>query len=107
MRYGALAAMAIMLLWLPHRAAGDFGGNADPIAPIVLGATTILFFALLGRFVSRSFDQPPVLGELLMGMILGNLAGVFDYQLIMVLREGPVIFDAIDLSFHAVPCKWH
>ena len=47
--------------------------HADPIAPVILGVTGILFFAVLGRFGARRLGQPAVLGELVMGLILGNV----------------------------------
>lgn len=79
-------------------AAGN-GGHSDPIAPVILGVTGILFFALLGRFGARRLGQPSVLGELVMGVLLGNLAYYFHLDLIIVLREGPAIFDIVELAF--------
>ncbi len=70
--------------------------HRDPIAPIILGVTGILFVAIIGRFGARHLGQPPVVGELAMGIVLGNLAIPFGIDLIMVLREGPAIFDAIE-----------
>lgn len=72
---------------------------SDPLSPVVLAATVILFFALIGRFLSLTFGQPPVLGELFVGVALGNLASFFDYELVMLLREGPQLFDTINLVF--------
>ena len=65
----------------------------DPIAPVILGVTGILFFAIIGRFTARKLRQPSVLGELIMGVVLGNLAYFFGFDLILVLREGPAIFE--------------
>jgi Kef-type K+ transport system membrane component KefB len=70
----------------------------DPIAPVILGVTGILFFAILGRFTARRFGQPSVLGELVMGVLLGNLAYYLNFDLIMVLREGPSIFELEKLA---------
>jgi len=70
----------------------------DPIAPVILGVTGILFFAILGRFAARRLGQPSVLGELIMGVLLGNLAYLFNFDLIMVLREGASIFDLEKLA---------
>ena len=63
--------------------------HGDPIAPVILGVTSILLFAVIGRFAARRFGQPTVLGELLMGIVLGNLAWYLGFDLITVLREGP------------------
>jgi Kef-type K+ transport system membrane component KefB len=65
----------------------------DPIAPVILGVTGILFFAILGRFAARKLGLPSVLGEVTMGILLGNLAYYLGVDLIVVLREGPAIFD--------------
>ena len=70
--------------------------HGDPIAPVILGVTGILFVALIGRFTARKLGFPSVLGELLMGILVGNVAYYFSFDLITVLREGPAIFDTID-----------
>ncbi len=62
------------------------GAHSDPIAPVLLGVTGVLFFAILGRFVARSMGQPTVLGELVMGILLGNLIYVLGGDFILVLR---------------------
>lgn len=50
------------------------GHGADPIAGVLLALALILFGAkLIGQLAER-FGQPAVLGELLLGIILGNLA---------------------------------
>jgi len=73
-------------------------GHSDPIAPVILGVTSILFFAIVGRITARRIGQPPVLGELLMGVLLGNLGYYFGSELITLLRQGPALFDAIQLT---------
>ncbi|MGB5306783.1 MAG: cation:proton antiporter [Gammaproteobacteria bacterium] len=79
--------------------ATHFGSqHSDPIAPVILGVTGILFFAILGRFGARKLGQPSVLGELLMGVILGNLGYYFGSDLIVLLRQGPEIFDIFELT---------
>jgi Kef-type K+ transport system membrane component KefB len=70
--------------------------HSDPIAPVILGVTGILFVALIGRFSARKLGFPSVLGELLMGILVGNIAYYFQFDLIMVLREGPAIFDTME-----------
>jgi Kef-type K+ transport system membrane component KefB len=79
--------------------ATHFGAeHSDPIAPVILGVTGILFFAILGRFAARRLGQPSVLGELLMGVILGNLGYYFGSDLIILLRQGPEVFDIFALT---------
>jgi Kef-type K+ transport system membrane component KefB len=78
-------------------------GHADPIAPVILGVTGILFFAVIGRFAARKMKQPSVLGELLMGILLGNLGYWLGIDFIEVLREGPAIFEMVDLTLSGEP----
>lgn len=78
-------------------AAGD-GKHHDPIAPVILGVTGILFFAVLGRFAARRLGQPSVLGELLMGVLLGSIGYLLSIDFLLVLREGPAIFDMVELA---------
>ena len=70
--------------------------HGDPIAPVILGVTSILAFAVIGRVGARKLGQPTVLGELLMGILLGNIAWYFGVDLIAVLREGPRVFEVVD-----------
>ena len=70
--------------------------HSDPIAPVILGVTGILFVALIGRFSARKLGFPSVLGELMMGILVGNIAYYFQFDLIMVLREGPAIFETVN-----------
>jgi len=69
--------------------------HSDSVAPVVLWVTLIFFFAILGRYFARIFDQPGVLGELLIGVILGNLLYLFNVPLFIVLREGSAIYTII------------
>jgi Kef-type K+ transport system membrane component KefB len=80
-------------------------GHADPIAPVILGVTGILFFAVIGRFAARNMNQPSVLGELLMGILLGNLGYWLGVDFIEVLREGPAIFEMVDLTLSGEPMQ--
>jgi len=69
--------------------------HTDVIAPVILGTTGILFFAVLGRFIARRFNQPSVLGELLVGILIGTLGYLFSVDFIEILREGQVVFDIV------------
>ncbi len=69
--------------------------HGDPIAPVILGVTTILAFAIVGRVAARRLGQPTVVGELFMGILLGNLGWWLGLDLIVLLREGPQIFELV------------
>jgi Kef-type K+ transport system membrane component KefB len=49
------------------------GGHLDPVAPVVLALAIILVAAKLGGDLATRMGQPAVLGELVMGVLLGNL----------------------------------
>jgi Kef-type K+ transport system membrane component KefB len=93
-----LLILSLLLFPVAVLAAGD-GGHADPAAPIILGVTGILVFAVIGRYVARKLGQPTVLGELVIGIALGNLVYLLGGDFILVVREGRVLFDMIDLTF--------
>ena len=53
--------------------ASEGGGHSDPVAAVVLSLAIILVAAKLGGDLATRLDQPPVLGELVVGVVLGNL----------------------------------
>ena len=75
----------------------------DPIAPVIFGVTLILIAALIGRYTARYFNQPTVLGELLMGVVLGNLLYLFGYDLIVILREGIACTKVVQIVMSGTP----
>jgi Kef-type K+ transport system membrane component KefB len=65
----------LILLLIPFLmgAAEADGGHADPVAPTLLALILILASAKLGSEIFERAGQPAVLGELLAGVVLGNL----------------------------------
>ena len=53
--------------------ASEGGGHADPVAPVLIAIIAILVTAKLGGEFFERIGQPAVLGELLGGVLLGNL----------------------------------
>lgn len=49
------------------------GGHTDPVAPILIGITLILFAAKAGGDLFERIHLPAVLGELVVGIVIGNL----------------------------------
>jgi Kef-type K+ transport system membrane component KefB len=98
-----LGGVAVGLLWggasLWAAQSGDPGAHATPVPRILASLVVILLSAKLGGALAERFRQPAVLGELLLGVLLGNLAlGGFhglDYlrtnEVITVLAEIGVI----------------
>lgn len=68
-----IAAIGCFLLaTLTH--AADGAGHADPVAEVALWLVVILLAAKLGGDLAVRVGQPAVLGELVIGVVLGNLA---------------------------------
>ncbi|MGH7598454.1 MAG: cation:proton antiporter [bacterium] len=63
--------ICLFVLTTPAFAAGS--GHADPVAPVLLALIIILALAKIGSEVFERLGQPAVLGELLAGVLLGNL----------------------------------
>ena len=62
----------LLLLW-PAEASAATASHGDPVAPVVLALAAILLAAKLGGDLAARVKQPPVLGELLAGVLLGNV----------------------------------
>jgi Kef-type K+ transport system membrane component KefB len=53
---------------------GGGGGHADPVAPVLAAIVLILLLAKIGGDVFERINMPAVLGELVVGILLGNCA---------------------------------
>lgn len=65
-------ALALAIGTTPSLAGGS--GHGDPAAPVILALAIILVAAKLGGDLAVRISQPAVLGELLMGVVLGNVS---------------------------------
>lgn len=54
-------------------AASHAAGHADPVVPVLVGLIVIFFAARLGAIIAKKVGQPAVLGELIAGVVVGNL----------------------------------
>lgn len=66
--------------------------EVDPVAIVIFWVTLIFLLGITGRNLAMRFKQPGVFGELMMGVLLGNLCYYFGIELLTLLREGPSIF---------------
>ena len=64
--------------------------HIEPIAFVLLTLAIILAAARVGGSVAERFAQPAVLGELLVGVVLGNLPGLANSWSVQV-RGDPMI----------------
>lgn len=67
-----IATVALLLIAAPV-CASEGAGHGDPVASVVLSLAIILIAAKLGGDLATRIGQPTVLGELVVGVILGNL----------------------------------
>lgn len=66
--------LAFSLLLVPTAAhASDGAGHGDPVAPLTLALVIVLAAAKLGGDLAVRIKQPAVLGELVAGVLIGNL----------------------------------
>ncbi len=80
-------------------------GHSDPFAFVVLGVAFIIAMAMVGHGLAGRFRLPPVLGELLIGVIIGNVGywlGAPLSVLIMHLDQARAVFREIWRSGDAV-----
>jgi Kef-type K+ transport system membrane component KefB len=85
----SLAFALCLMLPLPAFAAQALSHH-DPIASLVLALAIILIVAKLGGDLAVRVGQPAVLGELVVGVILGNL-GLLGLPALAFVRESPLI----------------
>lgn len=69
-------------------------GHSDPVTPLLLGISIILLAAKFGGDLMMRVRQPAVLGELLVGVLLGNLV-LFGFDALEFLRPGTAHADAV------------
>lgn len=81
-----------LFLALPAFASDTETASGDPIAKLILSLAIILIAAKLGGHFAARIGQPPVLGELLVGVILGNLT-LFGFSGLEYLKGN----DAVDM----------
>lgn len=67
----------------------------DPVSLIIFWVTTIYSLSVIGQFFAKKIGQPSVLGELLMGIIVGNICYYFRVPEMLLLREGSGIFNIL------------
>jgi Kef-type K+ transport system membrane component KefB len=80
--------------------------HTDPFAFVVLGLAAVVTIAMLGRWLAGRFRQPPVLGELAIGVLVGNVGywlGLPLFVLVMHLGDARPVFREVWRSGEAVP----
>ena len=87
-----VAAIAALLLGVPGVAAAAGGEGSPRFGPILFGLAVLVVAAKAGGLVLQRLGQPPVLGELLVGIGLGNLLPLaFGSEGIVFVRSDPTL----------------
>ncbi|HEV2385874.1 MAG TPA: cation:proton antiporter [Candidatus Acidoferrales bacterium] len=63
----------------------------DPVAPILIALMLMALGAAVGGWLVQKAGQPAVLGELLVGILVGNVAYWFHEPVLTILREGDTV----------------
>ncbi len=77
---------------------GHNGSHIDPFASVLLVLFLIIMAAVVGRWLAAQLYQPPVLGELIIGVLVGNVGywlGEPVFALIMHLDSAGAIFSRV------------
>jgi len=85
-------AAAILLVAVSRALASDgsVGGGADEVSRVLLALIVALVGSKLGGEVFVRFGQPAVLGELVVGMVVGNLALIGVHGLEYIRHDEPI-----------------
>ncbi len=79
---------ALLLAGVPATRAQT--GHADPVVPLLLALAIVLGAAKLGSWLATAIRQPAVLGEIVIGIVLGNL-GLLGFHALEPLRTDPTL----------------
>ncbi len=75
--------LSVLTFWV----SGELS-HADPVVPILIASIFITLGAALGGSLMKWIKQPAVLGELLVGLIAGNIGYYLGNPTLTILREG-------------------
>lgn len=102
MRY--IKYIALLAIFIPAVVYAGVGhADFEPVASVILWVTLIFLFGIIGRAIAERFHQAGVLGELLMGVLVGNVCYFFGMPLAIILREGPSILNIMSNLLSGVP----
>jgi Kef-type K+ transport system membrane component KefB len=102
-RNGLWTLSSVFVLLAPpgQRAESALGtpiNHSDPVAPILIALMLIALGAMVGGRLMRRIGQPAVLGELLLGVLVANVAYYFHQPTITILREGGGILTLVQAA---------
>jgi Kef-type K+ transport system membrane component KefB len=91
--------IGILLLWMPSVAWAATAGEQARFGPILFGLAALVVAAKIGGLLVERLGQPPVLGELLVGIGLGNLLPLtFGGTGIAFVRSDPTLLTLAEMG---------
>ena len=78
-----------------HAQHSDSGSHHGEFSKIFELFAIVLIFALIGRYLANKFKQPPVLGELIIGILLGLILFQVNKPIMVSLRYQEVVAEAM------------
>jgi Kef-type K+ transport system membrane component KefB len=77
---------------------GHEGGHTEVFTVFLLALGGVVLAAMIGRWLASRFHQPAVLGELLIGVVVGNVGyglGLGSFRLIMHMGDATPVFNKV------------
>jgi Kef-type K+ transport system membrane component KefB len=100
---GLLLAICASFVWAKSGvSAKSEVANIDPASAIIFWGTVLLAFGIVGRYLAKIFGQPGVLGELFMGVVVGNVCYAYHVPLMIVLRDSASVLAVIQKMLQGV-----
>lgn len=88
----AFCGIALVAGFVADAAAAGGGEGGDPVSPVLLFTAMIMLAASLGRFAARLVNVSPVIGEILFGVLIGNVGVWMDLpSAILVVNQSEAV----------------
>jgi len=94
------AALACLATGAAHAAAAE-GGHADPFAPVLLELAMVVLAAAIGRRAAGLAGQPAVLGELVIGVVIGNVGYWLGAPLFVLLMHFDEVIKVVAVAWNS------
>ena len=94
------AVLACLATGAAHAAAAE-GGHADPFAPVLLELAMVVLAAAIGRRAAGLAGQPAVLGELVIGVVIGNVGYWLGAPLFVLLMHFDEVIKVVAVAWNS------
>lgn len=91
----------IMGCLFPTLASAHAFAHVDPVSPVLFWVTSTYCMSLFGQYLAKKTSQPAVLGELLAGILFGNLFIISKCLRSLFLEKAHLFFKSFQGLFQA------